>query len=56
MTIQRENDSEKETTSNSGLVEEIISSLDFELSKSENGHRYDISIAMVNDHIVRLNN
>lgn len=56
LTIQRENDSEKETTSNSGLVEEIISSLDFELSKSENGHRYDISIAIVNDHIVRLNN
>ena len=56
LTIERKKDSENETISNICLVKEIISSLDFELSKSEEGNQYDISIPIVNDYIVSLNN
>lgn len=56
LTIKKENESESKGGFNVNLVEEILDSLDFKLFKSENGDCYSISIPIVNEYIVSLNN
>ena len=52
----KENSSGNKGNFNIKLVEEILNSLDFQFSKSKDEDSYELSIPIVNEHIVSLNN
>ncbi len=56
LTFTKENSSLNKGKFNVSIVEEVLNSLDFKFSKSENGDSYEISIPIVNDYIVSLSN
>ena len=56
LTFTKENSSGNKGSFNIKLVEEILNSLDFQFSKSKDEDSYELSIPIVNEHIVSLNN